>query len=62
MLIHAGASGPGLIAIQLIRSWGGHITTTVTTKAQPLVHMLGADDVITYDTCNFEKELLIRER
>ncbi|RXG53322.1 Reticulon-4-interacting protein 1-like protein, mitochondrial [Armadillidium vulgare] len=62
VLIHAGVSGIGLVAIQLIRAWGGHVTTTVNSQMLPLAQNLGADDVITYDTNNFEKELLVREK
>ncbi|MCL4125187.1 UNVERIFIED_CONTAM: hypothetical protein GTU68_049585 [Idotea baltica] len=62
VLIHAGASGVGVVAIQLVRAWGGHVTTTVSSQMQALAHMLGADDVITYDTSNFEKELMLREK
>ncbi|XP_076043233.1 NAD(P)H oxidoreductase RTN4IP1, mitochondrial-like isoform X2 [Oratosquilla oratoria] len=62
VLIHAGASGIGVVGIQLAKAWGAHVTTTVTTRAAPLVHMLGADDVITFDNSNFDKELLLREK
>ncbi|XP_071536787.1 reticulon-4-interacting protein 1 homolog, mitochondrial-like isoform X2 [Panulirus ornatus] len=62
ILVHAGVSGVGVVAIQLVRAWGGNVTTTVSSRAAPLAHMLGADDVITYDTSNFDKELMLRER
>lgn len=62
ILVHAGASGIGIIAIQLIRAWGGFITTTVASPSRSLALALGADDVITYDTTDFRKELQIRER
>ncbi|KAK8405308.1 hypothetical protein O3P69_001700 [Scylla paramamosain] len=61
VLVHAGVSGVGVVALQLVRAWGGSITTTVSTRAAPLAHMLGAEDVITYDNSNFDKELLMRE-
>ncbi|XP_063611991.1 reticulon-4-interacting protein 1 homolog, mitochondrial-like isoform X1 [Penaeus indicus] len=62
ILVHAGVSGVGVVAIQLVRAWGGHVTTTVSSRAAPLAHMLGADDVITYDNSNFDKELMLREK
>lgn len=62
VLVHAGVSGVGVVALQLVRAWGGSITTTVSTRAAPLAHMLGAEDVITYDNSNFDKELLMREK
>lgn len=62
VLVHAGVSGVGVVAIQLVRAWGGNVTTTVSSRAAPLAHMLGADDVITYDNSNFDKELMLREK
>lgn len=62
VLIHAGVSGVGVVAIQLVAAWGGHVTTTVSSRAAPLAHMLGAQDVITYDNSNFDKELALREK
>lgn len=62
VLVHAGVSGVGVVALQLVRAWGGSVTTTVSTRAAPLAHMLGAEDVITYDNSNFDKELLMREK
>ena len=62
MLVHAGVSGVGVVALQLVRAWGGSVTTTVSSRAAPLAHMLGAEDIITYDNSNFDKELLMREK
>lgn len=62
VLVHAGVTGAGVVAIQLVRAWGGNVTTTVSSRAAPLAHMLGADDVITYDNSNFDKELMLREK
>ncbi|XP_037088991.1 reticulon-4-interacting protein 1 homolog, mitochondrial-like [Pollicipes pollicipes] len=62
VLVHAGASGVGLVALQLIKTWGGHVTTTVATRLVPLARMLGADDVIEYDTADLEKELSLRDK
>ncbi|XP_042231165.1 reticulon-4-interacting protein 1 homolog, mitochondrial-like isoform X2 [Homarus americanus] len=62
VLVHAGVSGVGVVAIQLVRAWGGSVTTTVSSRAAPLAHMLGAEDVITYDNSNFDKELMLREK
>ncbi|XP_050716289.1 reticulon-4-interacting protein 1 homolog, mitochondrial-like isoform X3 [Eriocheir sinensis] len=62
VLVHAGVSGVGVVAVQLVRAWGGSVTTTVSSRAAQLAHMLGAEDVITYDNSNFDKELLLREK
>lgn len=52
----------GVVAVQLVRAWGGSVTTTVSSRAAQLAHMLGAEDVITYDNSNFDKELMLREK
>lgn len=62
VLVHAGVSGVGVVAVQLVRAWGGSVTTTVSSRAASLAHMLGAEDVITYDNSNFDKELMLREK
>ncbi|KAG0719676.1 Reticulon-4-interacting protein 1, mitochondrial [Chionoecetes opilio] len=56
VLVHAGVSGVGVVAVQLVRAWGGSVTTTVSTRAAPLAQLLGAEDVITYDNTNFDTE------
>lgn len=62
VLVHAGVSGVGVVAVQLVRAWGGSVTTTVSSRAAPLAQMLGAEDIITYDNTNFDKELMLREK
>ena len=62
VLIHAGVSGIGVVALQLVKAWGANVTTTVSSRAAPLAQMLGADDVISYDSTNFDKELHLREK
>lgn len=62
VLVHAAAGGVGLVAIQLLKTWGGHVTTTVCARLVPLARMLGADDVIEYDTADLEKELSLRDK
>ncbi|XP_043222770.1 reticulon-4-interacting protein 1 homolog, mitochondrial-like [Amphibalanus amphitrite] len=62
VLVHAAASGVGLVATQLLKAWGGHVTTTVSARLVPLARMLGADDVIEYDTADLEKELSLRDK
>jgi NADPH2:quinone reductase len=49
VLVHAGAGGVGHVAIQLARSAGARIATTVSTTAKAdLVRELGAGKVINY--------------
>lgn len=54
VLIHAGAGGVGHVAIQLAKSVGARVLTTVssTVKAE-FVTALGADEVIRYDQVDF---------
>jgi len=48
--VHAGAGGVGSFAIQLLKAWGFHVTTTCGTANVALCKRLGADQVIDY-TC-----------
>ncbi|XP_071500773.1 reticulon-4-interacting protein 1 homolog, mitochondrial-like [Diadema antillarum] len=62
VLILAGTGGVGSFAIQLVKTWGGHVTTTCATDGVPMAMSLGADDVIDYVTDNLEEALSLRER
>ena len=59
VLIHAGAGGVGHVAIQLAKSAGARVCTTVSTdeKAKFVKH-LGADRVIRYQDCDFVEEVM----
>lgn len=48
VLIHAGAGGVGTAAIQIAKSFGAHVTTTVSTRNVELAKQLGADEVVDY--------------
>jgi NADPH:quinone reductase-like Zn-dependent oxidoreductase len=54
ILIHGGAGGIGHIAIQLAKTIGAHIITTVSTNDMPFVTQLGADEIIDYTKQQFE--------
>lgn len=56
-LVFAGSGGIGTFAIQLLKAWGAHVTTTCSTEAVHLVTQLGADEVIDYSTQNVMEEL-----
>ncbi|XP_030838866.1 reticulon-4-interacting protein 1 homolog, mitochondrial [Strongylocentrotus purpuratus] len=62
VLIIAGTGGIGTFAIQLIKAWGGHVTTTCCKDGIDLVERLGADDVIDYTKGNFEDALTERPK
>jgi NADPH:quinone reductase len=59
VLIHGGAGGVGHVAIQLAKSVGAKVATTVSTdeKAE-LVTRLGADKVIHYKQQDFVEEVM----
>ncbi|GFY28392.1 reticulon-4-interacting protein 1 homolog, mitochondrial [Trichonephila clavipes] len=62
ILLITGNSPVGLFAMQLLKSWGGVVTTAVPTAGLPMCHELGADDVIVYSVTDFETELRNRKR
>ena len=53
ILIHGGAGGIGVMAIQLAKHLGAHVITTATTDDHAFVTSLGADEVIDYHTQDF---------
>ncbi|MBI3577507.1 NADP-dependent oxidoreductase [Candidatus Gottesmanbacteria bacterium] len=55
--IHGGAGGIGHLAIQLAKSIGAHVATTVRTEDLSFAKQLGADEVIDYKTQAFETML-----
>jgi alcohol dehydrogenase len=57
ILIHGGAGGIGSVAIQLAKSIGAVVATTVSEKDIPFVKELGADIVINYHARKFDKEI-----
>ena len=57
ILIHGGAGGIGTIAIQLAKSLGGYVATTVRADDRDYVKELGADQVIDYQNEAFEEML-----
>jgi NADPH:quinone reductase-like Zn-dependent oxidoreductase len=57
VLVHGGAGAVGIFAIQLARSRGAHVATTVSAHNDEFVRSLGANQVIDYKTVRFEKEV-----
>ena len=54
ILIHGGAGGIGHLAIQLAKSIGAWVATTVDSDDVDYVKTLGADEIIDYKKQNFE--------
>lgn len=57
ILIHGGAGGIGHIAIQLAKTLGAHVATTVSIDDMDFVRQLGADRIIDYKNQKFEEVL-----
>lgn len=53
VLIHAGAGGVGIYAIQLAKNAGATVITTASKKNHELLKELGADQVIDYHEVDF---------
>jgi NADPH:quinone reductase-like Zn-dependent oxidoreductase len=57
VLVHGGAGGVGLFAIQLARFAGARVTTTASSRNYEFVMKLGAERVIDYRAMSFEKQV-----
>ena len=58
VLIQAGASGVGTVAIQLAKEWGARVVATASTSDKlELCRSLGADVAINYTEVDFEDEV-----
>ncbi len=52
-LVHAGASGVGSMAVQIVKAMGAHVITTTSAGKVGAVRALGADVVVDYGTEDF---------
>ena len=55
LLIHGGAGGVGVFAVQLARWTGAHVIATASARNREFLCDLGADEVIDYTTTRFEE-------
>jgi len=55
VLIHGGAGGVGVFAVQLAHWRGAHVIATASTRNVDFVRSLGAVEVVDYQTTRFEK-------
>jgi NADPH:quinone reductase-like Zn-dependent oxidoreductase len=54
VLVHAGAGGVGMFAIQLAKWKGAYVITTASAENEHFVRELGADEVVDYASTPFE--------
>jgi NADPH:quinone reductase-like Zn-dependent oxidoreductase len=54
VLIHGGAGGVGVFAVQLAHWRGAHVIATASNRNLDFVRSLGADEVVDYQTTPFE--------
>ncbi len=52
-LVHAGASGVGSMAVQIVKAMGAHVVTTTSAGKVDAVRALGADVVVDYGRDDF---------
>lgn len=57
VLVHGGAGGVGIFAIQLAHFHGVHVTSTASARNLAFVLQLGADQVIDYQSVRFEENV-----
>jgi NADPH:quinone reductase-like Zn-dependent oxidoreductase len=57
VLIHGGAGGVGVFAVQLAKWKGAHVITTSSSSNLDFLRGLGADETIDYNQAQFEDQL-----
>lgn len=57
VLVHAGAGGVGIFAIQIAKSLGAYVATTASENNIEFLKSLGADEVINYKENDFSEVL-----
>lgn len=57
VLIHGGSGGVGHLAVQIAKTLGARVTTTVSAENAGFARCLGADEVIAYDSQDFRQVL-----
>ena len=55
VLIHAGAGGVGMMAIQIAKAFGAYVASTSSTRNQDFLRQMGADQPIDYTRERFDQ-------
>ena len=57
VLIHGGAGGVGSAAVQIAKARGAYVIATASPSHNELLHSLGADQVLDYNSVRFEDKV-----
>lgn len=57
VLVHAGAGGVGIFAVQIAKAFGAHVAATASARNQEFLRQLGADQPIDYTRDRIENNL-----
>lgn len=57
VLIHGGAGGVGSAAVQVAKARGAYVIATASPRHNDLLHSLGADEVLDYNSVRFEDKV-----
>jgi len=57
VLIHGGAGGVGSAAVQIAKARGAYVIATASPSHNDLLHSLGADEVLDYNSVRFEDKV-----
>ncbi|XP_075720327.1 NAD(P)H oxidoreductase RTN4IP1, mitochondrial isoform X2 [Rhinoderma darwinii] len=61
VLIIGSSGGVGTAAIQLLKSWGAHVTAVCSGNAFTVMKDLGADDIIDYTVASLQDQLKTKD-
>ncbi|HKW77199.1 MAG TPA: NADP-dependent oxidoreductase [Terriglobales bacterium] len=57
VLVHAGAGGVGIFAVQIAKAFGAHVAATASTRNQDFLRQLGVDQPIDYAKDRIDNQL-----
>ena len=57
VLVHAGAGGVGVFAVQIAKAFGAYVSATASARNQEFLRQIGVDQPIDYSRARIEKNL-----